>query len=247
MPPSNALAEVPTPVRPQLSPRSLSPRLAVALFCPHVALSLGFPLVFLGSPREEVMSGASSMPALRAVVEEYYGVEGMGRRNGIAWWDEIDGSEEWQRGIFYALSVAYSLVSLVALVTHSPLFSSSPFRFLFVLVWVDVVVEVRGREVRAISLGESRRQVGIQNLFAQNVVFDRKGPPCLPLSLFYCLWVIEVGPFPATTTRNRGALCWHSSLSVLLSVGNRSWTSSRHLFRLMVTPFDQIQVFFPRM
>ncbi|XP_008802197.2 tobamovirus multiplication protein 1-like [Phoenix dactylifera] len=54
------------------------------------------------------------MPALRAV--EYYSVEGMGRRNGIAWWDEIDGSEEWQRGIFYALCAAYSLVSLVALV-----------------------------------------------------------------------------------------------------------------------------------
>ncbi|XP_029123861.1 tobamovirus multiplication protein 1 isoform X2 [Elaeis guineensis] len=55
------------------------------------------------------------MLALRTVVE-YYGLEGMGRRNGIAWWDEIDGSEEWQRGIFYALCAAYSLVSLVALV-----------------------------------------------------------------------------------------------------------------------------------
>ncbi|GLT72084.1 hypothetical protein SLA2020_440460 [Shorea laevis] len=39
--------------------------------------------------------------------------------NGLAvsnWWDEIDGSEEWQRRIYYALSVSYALVSLVALV-----------------------------------------------------------------------------------------------------------------------------------
>ncbi|KAH7652786.1 hypothetical protein IHE45_19G039800 [Dioscorea alata] len=34
----------------------------------------------------------------------------------MGWWDEVDGSDEWQRGIFYFLSAAYSLVSLVALV-----------------------------------------------------------------------------------------------------------------------------------
>ncbi|XP_008790872.3 tobamovirus multiplication protein 1-like isoform X2 [Phoenix dactylifera] len=55
------------------------------------------------------------MPALRTAAE-FSGGEGMAWRNGIAWWDEIDGSEEWQRGIFYALCAAYSLVSLVALV-----------------------------------------------------------------------------------------------------------------------------------
>ncbi|XP_029124293.1 tobamovirus multiplication protein 1-like isoform X2 [Elaeis guineensis] len=55
------------------------------------------------------------MPALR-MVAEFSGGEGMAWRNGIEWWDEIDGSEAWQRGIFYALCVAYSLVSVVALV-----------------------------------------------------------------------------------------------------------------------------------
>ncbi|KAG1366520.1 putative Tobamovirus multiplication protein 1 [Cocos nucifera] len=55
------------------------------------------------------------MPALRTVAE-FSGGEGMFWRNGIAWWDEIDGSEEWQRGIFYSLCAAYTLVSLVALV-----------------------------------------------------------------------------------------------------------------------------------
>ncbi|KAJ0960965.1 hypothetical protein J5N97_001069 [Dioscorea zingiberensis] len=34
----------------------------------------------------------------------------------MGWWDEVDGSDEWQRGIFYFLCAAYSLVSLVALV-----------------------------------------------------------------------------------------------------------------------------------
>ncbi|XP_057976570.1 tobamovirus multiplication protein 1-like isoform X2 [Malania oleifera] len=32
------------------------------------------------------------------------------------WWDDIDDSEEWQRGIFYALCVFYAFVSIVALV-----------------------------------------------------------------------------------------------------------------------------------
>ncbi|XP_061364698.1 tobamovirus multiplication protein 1-like [Gastrolobium bilobum] len=32
------------------------------------------------------------------------------------WWDEIDESDQWQRGIYYALCAAYALVSFVALV-----------------------------------------------------------------------------------------------------------------------------------
>ncbi|KAJ4716891.1 tobamovirus multiplication protein 1-like [Melia azedarach] len=36
--------------------------------------------------------------------------------NSFDWWDKIDESEEWQRGIYYTLSVAYALVSIVALV-----------------------------------------------------------------------------------------------------------------------------------
>lgn len=63
----------------------------------------------------EGKSGASSMPALRTVAK-FSGGKGMAWSNGIAWWDEIDGSEEWQRGIFYALCAACSLVSLLALV-----------------------------------------------------------------------------------------------------------------------------------
>lgn len=41
-------------------------------------------------------------------------------------WDEIDDSEEWQRRIYYALSLSYALVSLVALVRTFLIF----FRFL---------------------------------------------------------------------------------------------------------------------
>ncbi|KAJ9159114.1 hypothetical protein P3X46_024641 [Hevea brasiliensis] len=36
--------------------------------------------------------------------------------NGVHWWDEIDDSEEWQRGIFYFLSASYALISIIALV-----------------------------------------------------------------------------------------------------------------------------------
>nr|CAD1826297.1 unnamed protein product [Ananas comosus var. bracteatus] len=36
--------------------------------------------------------------------------------NSPSWWKEIDASEEWQRGICFALSASYALVSLVALV-----------------------------------------------------------------------------------------------------------------------------------
>lgn len=38
--------------------------------------------------------------------------------NSFDWWDKIDESEEWQRGIYYTLSVAYALVSIVALVIY---------------------------------------------------------------------------------------------------------------------------------
>ncbi|OAY45106.1 tobamovirus multiplication protein 1 [Manihot esculenta] len=36
--------------------------------------------------------------------------------NGIHWWNEIDHSEEWQRGIFYFLSASYALISIIALI-----------------------------------------------------------------------------------------------------------------------------------
>ncbi|GMY39044.1 tobamovirus multiplication protein 1-like isoform X1 [Fagus crenata] len=37
--------------------------------------------------------------------------------NGLfSWWDEIDESEQWQKGIYYALCASYALVSLIALV-----------------------------------------------------------------------------------------------------------------------------------
>ncbi|WOL19933.1 tobamovirus multiplication protein 1-like [Canna indica] len=36
--------------------------------------------------------------------------------NTMEWWDEIDGSEKWQRHIFYALCGSYAVISLVALV-----------------------------------------------------------------------------------------------------------------------------------
>ncbi|XP_072989847.1 tobamovirus multiplication protein 1-like [Typha latifolia] len=50
------------------------------------------------------------MVALRAVW--YSAVDG----NSPSWWEEINDSEQWQRGIFLALCVSYALVSFVALV-----------------------------------------------------------------------------------------------------------------------------------
>lgn len=39
--------------------------------------------------------------------------------NGLfSWWDEIDESEQWQKGIYYALCASYALVSLIALVPY---------------------------------------------------------------------------------------------------------------------------------
>jgi hypothetical protein len=35
------------------------------------------------------------------------------------WWEEVNGSPEWQDGAFFSLSAAYALVSAVALVYHS--------------------------------------------------------------------------------------------------------------------------------
>lgn len=35
---------------------------------------------------------------------------------GFEWWNEIDESEDWQKGIYYALSASYALISLIALV-----------------------------------------------------------------------------------------------------------------------------------
>ncbi|GAV65357.1 DUF1084 domain-containing protein, partial [Cephalotus follicularis] len=42
--------------------------------------------------------------------ESYYGGD------AFDWWDDIDGSKEWQSGIYYALCASYALVSFVALV-----------------------------------------------------------------------------------------------------------------------------------
>lgn len=51
--------------------------------------------------------------------------------NGIHWWNEIDHSEEWQRGIFYFLSASYALISIIALVCFPFLFF---FNFFFCLL-----------------------------------------------------------------------------------------------------------------
>ncbi|XP_020241073.1 tobamovirus multiplication protein 1-like isoform X2 [Asparagus officinalis] len=53
------------------------------------------------------------MVALRAVG---FAAEQDKEWNGISWWEEMDSSVEWQRGLFYALCASYSLVSLIALV-----------------------------------------------------------------------------------------------------------------------------------
>ena len=34
----------------------------------------------------------------------------------LQWWNQIDDSDQWQRGTYYALCAAYTLVSFVALV-----------------------------------------------------------------------------------------------------------------------------------
>lgn len=36
--------------------------------------------------------------------------------NAFQWWNQIDDSDQWQRGTYYALCVAYTLVSFIALV-----------------------------------------------------------------------------------------------------------------------------------
>lgn len=42
--------------------------------------------------------------------------ERFGGGNGLDWWDEIDESEKWQQGIFWALCAAYASISFVAFV-----------------------------------------------------------------------------------------------------------------------------------
>ncbi|KVI01816.1 protein of unknown function DUF1084 [Cynara cardunculus var. scolymus] len=37
----------------------------------------------------------------------------------MRWWNEIDGSQQWQEGVFYALCAAYALVALIALMIIS--------------------------------------------------------------------------------------------------------------------------------
>lgn len=53
-----------------------------------------------------------------------------GVKSASEWWKKINGSEQWQDGIFYALCAAYALVSTVALVIPFP-----PTVFWFVNFW----------------------------------------------------------------------------------------------------------------
>jgi len=38
--------------------------------------------------------------------------------SAFQWFNKIDNSDQWQRGTYYALCVAYTLVSFIALVSH---------------------------------------------------------------------------------------------------------------------------------
>jgi len=38
--------------------------------------------------------------------------------SALQWWNRIDDSDQWQRGTYYALCAAYTLVSFIALVSH---------------------------------------------------------------------------------------------------------------------------------
>lgn len=58
---------------------------------------------------------------------------------GVAshWWNEIDESDQWQRGIYYALCAAFASVSFVALVPHFLSFSGKILFFLVKLLLRD--------------------------------------------------------------------------------------------------------------
>lgn len=71
------------------------------------------------NPKQKRKEKKGKMLGLRAVLGYAGPVQDTAAGNGIAqWWDEIDGSLEWQRRLFYALCAAYSLVALVALVNY---------------------------------------------------------------------------------------------------------------------------------
>uniref|UniRef100_A0A7N0ZWU7 THH1/TOM1/TOM3 domain-containing protein n=1 Tax=Kalanchoe fedtschenkoi TaxID=63787 RepID=A0A7N0ZWU7_KALFE len=59
---------------------------------------------------------ASSLRASGLWVLERESGGGGWRGNGLDWWEEIDESEKWQQGIFWALCAAYASISFVAFV-----------------------------------------------------------------------------------------------------------------------------------
>jgi len=61
------------------------------------------------------------------------------------WWDEIEESEQWQRGIYYALCVSYALVSFITLVCtfyfwELIIISWSLFLFLFLFFFFFFII-----------------------------------------------------------------------------------------------------------
>ncbi|XP_042978597.1 tobamovirus multiplication protein 1-like isoform X3 [Carya illinoinensis] len=70
----------------------------------------------------------------------------------LSWWDEIDESAHWQRGIYYTLCVCYASVSLVALVLAMVLMDLPGLLFfstytLLVLFWAEIYHQARSLPV----------------------------------------------------------------------------------------------------
>ncbi|CAL0311959.1 unnamed protein product [Lupinus luteus] len=82
---------------------------------------------------------------------------------GNRWWDEIDESDQWQRGIYYALCAAYASVSFVALALEQVLMEVPGLLFfstytLLVLFWAEIYHQA----IIWICMSVSRTDAGVE-------------------------------------------------------------------------------------
>ena len=122
-------------VRPGLSPRvhrmppSSSVRFCLLCFCRTEELPCFFFFLYLLHRCPFAIEG----PMASSLRTKSFGFgEGGAEVVGAAfqWWNEIDESDQWQRGIYYALCAAYASVSFVALVRDFLSFPRKIFGFL---------------------------------------------------------------------------------------------------------------------
>lgn len=63
-----------------------------------------------------MLMGGGSMLRRKALDMEWAKSYYDGGVHASDWWDEIDESEQWQKGIYYSLCGSYALISFIALV-----------------------------------------------------------------------------------------------------------------------------------